>query len=89
MCFFGISVGKPKNPRKTKKSKSLGPLTEVLDFWIFGSLSLRANTARSMQLYVLVLVLVFILIFVLFLISVIVIGLTLVVLILVLLLFEQ
>ena len=50
MCFFWISVGKQKNPRTTKKSKSFGPLRKVLDFWIFwffGSLSLRANTARS------------------------------------------
>ena len=36
--FFWISVGKPKSPRKTKKSKSFGPLKKVLDFWIFGSL---------------------------------------------------
>ena len=30
--FFWISVGKPKNPRKTKKSKSFGPLRKILDF---------------------------------------------------------
>ena len=86
MCFL-ISVRKPKNPRTTKKSKfSLAPHR---GFWIFGSLSLRSNTARIMYLYLLVLVLVVILILVLFLISVLVIRLTLVVLILVLLLFEQ
>ena len=32
-----ISVGKPKNPRKTKKSKSFGPLRKFLifGFWVF------------------------------------------------------
>ena len=34
--IFWISVGKSKNPRKTKKSKSFGPLRKVLDFWFFG-----------------------------------------------------
>ena len=31
-----MSVGKPKKPRKTKKSKSLGPHRKVLDFCFFG-----------------------------------------------------
>ena len=40
-CFppkiqFGFLLEKPKTPRKTKKNKSFGPLTKVLDFWICG-----------------------------------------------------
>ena len=37
-----VSLGRnpknQKNPRKTKKSKSFGPFTKALDFWIFGFL---------------------------------------------------
>ena len=36
--IFWISVGKPKNPRNTKNSKSFGPRRKVSDFWIFGFL---------------------------------------------------
>ena len=48
LCFFSLdfcwktkNLGKPKNPKVSGPSKGFG-------FWIFGSLSLRANAARSM-----------------------------------------
>ena len=44
--FFWIFVGKPKNPRKNKKSKSFGPLRRVLDFWIFGFVVPSAETKK-------------------------------------------
>ena len=38
MVSLGRNPKNQKNPRKTKKSKSFGPFTKALDFWIFGFL---------------------------------------------------
>ena len=42
--FFGFLLENQNNPRKTKKSKSFGPLRRVLDFWVFGFVVPSAET---------------------------------------------
>ena len=43
IVILWISVGKLKNPRKTKKSKSFGPLRKVLDFFWFPPKALQTK----------------------------------------------
>ena len=52
--IFWISVGKPKNPRKTRKSKSFAPRRKVLDFWIFGFLVSPVVTCDLLNCFLLV-----------------------------------
>ena len=47
MVFLDFCSGNQKNPRKTKKSKSFGPLRKVLDFWIFGFVVPSAETKKT------------------------------------------
>ena len=36
-----------RTPRKTKKSKSLGPLTKILDFWFCGASAETKKTKKT------------------------------------------